>query len=860
MTRKSFLNITKLFLVKGGSAMLAVILVAVGLLFLNPLPANAATCNISASPTTLSLTSGDYTTITFSGGVTGYSPIGHLPPTTSNTITLSTSDGSVVAVVSPPPDLVDGYSAGMSATYTVNARRAGSATLTATYTFSAGGTSCSKSVGVTVSISSYSQSPTDLQSSYSAGRLEIVRGTVDSSGNITAGSGFTSIKNWSTGAIHISYPHPFSETPTLIVSANGYNPRLISPSSESQYGADFYAWTNKGYQRTDTGFNFVAIGKTNGTGCPFWKTPEETSALQVVRGHLGWNGSGSSHFYAVLDGKGFYVDRTAAGSYKVTFLKPFSATPTVIVASEDSGQFSILSTPLISSSFFMISAYKADDSAPSADANIEFIAVGPSTSDTGCHIFGIEPTPLQVANGRMAANGSANGSNYGVAAMWHNGGSNSGDYSISYSAPFTGNPAALSTNDSWGADFAAVRNGNSSQTEVLTWTRATGDGDVYSKDRATSFVAIGPVAALPPPLTGTIRVNSVNSKTGALVSGSWYFPGYPSTDPCSLSSCGQTSSTSYGAYNNMPQGPYTLFAPYSGKSNPPGFAFGGVHAEPQFAFQENKSLGFWGDWLTKVAKAFTILGCGTSGPPDAPLTCSITGSNGTIIFDIKWDPEAQISIVSPVPPNPLNLTVTAGQSANGTIALKNTGTDGSELNWTVSSVSYGPEASGWLSSPSSGGPISSGATQNVTVTADAGSLSAGSYSATAIFAGTSANIAGNPPTSPRTQPVTVNLQVVAQQPQPVSCNSFTASPTTIIPPQPTTLSWDCTGLSGCSITSDVGPDIGPVAAVGSTNISPASSTVYTLACTNTAGGGVITPLPLQVDVTVNAPGTIEIPP
>lgn len=1023
MSRKSFRNITRLFLVKGGSVMLAVILAAGGLLFLSPLPAGAsgATCVISATPTELSLTSGDYETITIYGSVLDYTT----DYTTKNSIQLSTNDASVVAIVSQDTQEVVGNNTDMSATFTVNARGTGIATVTATFGLSTSMTGsgpfkpvckAKASVDVVVTVSSYNQPPTDLQSSYSDGQLEIVRGTVDGGGNKTAGSGFTVSKDLTRGgAFQISYTNAFSETPTLIVSPYGNSPRLISPAYETQYSADIFTWDNKGNQTTDTGFSFVAIGKPfMGKGsCPLWKAGETSNNLQVIRGHLGWNGSA----YVVLDGKGFYVNRNGVGGYTVTFLKGFSGTPTVVVAPEDTRNFSILTTNLVLFNSFNISAYKGNDGAPDADSHVEFTAIGPSTLSlpTGsCGIFGIEPNPLQVASGRMSSDGSQNGNNYGINSMSRDD-DNIGDYIISYSAPFIGNPAALSTIDSGGAGFAAVRGESSAQTEVLTWKRASGDGDVYRGDKATAFVAIGPIAPPPtatisadnttidyntatniswsstnatackvsspgwtgtsgtqstgnltasqtytvtctgptsPPASasvtvtvnpaapsgGTIVVSSTNSQTGELVPASWCFTAYQS-DPCaSPNYCGQSAPITSYTYNNMPAHMYTLNTPYSSCINPgdnsgdpSGYSFRGVRAEPQFAFRENKSLGLWGDWFARIARAFTISGCGTS-QADGSLACSLPALGNLLVFNIDWDPEAKISVIS-TSPAPLNLAATAGGSANGTITLGNTGTAGSKLEWTSSVSGYSPNSGSnqWLSvstpdCQSDSCAITKDSTVDISVKADTsiGNLPAGNYSATVTFTGTSSpsgkatnsqlvtvNLTVNNPVpaisslspsnvtaggigftltvfgrnfvsgsagsvvkwngsplatnyvdatrltatvpaadiaSPGTASVTVfnptlgggtsNAAIFTVNWPQVSCGSFTASPAQLVipPPASSTLSWSsCENETACRIDPGVGDVTSLTDAIsgnGSVQVSPTSTTAYTLTCSN----------------------------
>ena len=66
---------------------------------------------------------------------------------------------------------------------------------------------------------------------------------------------------------------------------------------------------------------------------------------------------------------------------------------------------------------------------------------------------------------------------------------------------------------------------------------------------------------------------------------------------------------------------------------------------------------------------------------------------------------------------------------------------------------------------------------------------------------------------------------------PVSVATFTASPSTINPGQTSTLSW--VALNATTVT--ISPGIGNVSATGSTQVTPATTTTYTLTATNSAG-------------------------
>lgn len=85
-----------------------------------------------------------------------------------------------------------------------------------------------------------------------------------------------------------------------------------------------------------------------------------------------------------------------------------------------------------------------------------------------------------------------------------------------------------------------------------------------------------------------------------------------------------------------------------------------------------------------------------------------------------------------------------------------------------------------------------------------------------------------------------------------TCSStcaFSASPSTIIKPAKSTLSWSCANISNCSIS----PSVGNVSQSGSTPVQPDKTTTYTLICNNGQVSKTTT-------VTVLKPGYCEINP
>ena len=73
---------------------------------------------------------------------------------------------------------------------------------------------------------------------------------------------------------------------------------------------------------------------------------------------------------------------------------------------------------------------------------------------------------------------------------------------------------------------------------------------------------------------------------------------------------------------------------------------------------------------------------------------------------------------------------------------------------------------------------------------------------------------------------------------------FTANPTAIIPPQTSTLSWECLYANSCEIDQSIG-NVNPVS--GSTDVSPTQTTTYNLNCQG-AGGGTSMSFPVTVNV------------
>lgn len=73
---------------------------------------------------------------------------------------------------------------------------------------------------------------------------------------------------------------------------------------------------------------------------------------------------------------------------------------------------------------------------------------------------------------------------------------------------------------------------------------------------------------------------------------------------------------------------------------------------------------------------------------------------------------------------------------------------------------------------------------------------------------------------------------------------FSANPAAIIPPQTSTLSWECINANSCEIDQSIG-SVNPV--LGNTEVSPTETTTYNLNCQGT-GGGTSASFPVTVNV------------
>ncbi len=90
---------------------------------------------------------------------------------------------------------------------------------------------------------------------------------------------------------------------------------------------------------------------------------------------------------------------------------------------------------------------------------------------------------------------------------------------------------------------------------------------------------------------------------------------------------------------------------------------------------------------------------------------------------------------------------------------------------------------------------------------------------------------------------TANTSVINALLQGPQCD-FVANPSSIIPPQTSTLSWECINANSCEIDQSIG-SVNPVS--GNTEVSPTETTTYNLNCQG-AGGGTSASFPVTVNV------------
>ncbi|MEK9180548.1 MAG: hypothetical protein AAB897_04010 [Patescibacteria group bacterium] len=317
------------------------------------------------------------------------------------------------------------------------------------------------------------------------------------------------------------------------------------------------------------------------------------------------------------------------------------------------------------------------------------------------------------------------------------------------------------------------------------------------------------------PSLGTIVVNSYDSLTIQPVVGSWFFPAGPS-DPC-VANPANCSGTSHN-YSNVAAGTYTVGAPFPEQNAPTGYALSMVFGS-----------------------------CGSFG---STATCLLPGGGGTT-FDVYWDPLANMLLSK----TSADLTITQGGKVSDSLTVSNNGTANSALEWsTQTSCTVGGSPTSpcpWLSATPASCLVSGGcwinaggSPSNVITTANASTLAPGTYTGTVTFSGISNHGPHNltPP-----QIFTVNFTVTPS----LSC-TFNGDPLLIAIGEHSTLRWSCNNADNCAIDHGVG-SVSPSS--GQRNVSPTSTTIYALDCSNQW-----TSVNRVVEISVTTSTIIEVPP
>jgi hypothetical protein len=319
-------------------------------------------------------------------------------------------------------------------------------------------------------------------------------------------------------------------------------------------------------------------------------------------------------------------------------------------------------------------------------------------------------------------------------------------------------------------------------------------------------------------------------------------PPCPTSNPCTGAS---------GTYPGVLAGDYTInvgptAAGPSYSLHPPITVTVATARDPYAAFASLLSP------FLSIARADTGAGTLTAG--------------GTANFFILWDP---LAVMNLTPPTSTGMSFSASAGYSGTITVTNGGGLGSTLNWNVLNLATLPS---WVSVSKSSGSIGTGSSDTITVTVNPSGIS-GTTSTAIVFSGTSDPGAKTLNPQYQSMPITLTASsavcgngIVETGEQcdngasngacPLSCSAscqlqscpalpscaFTASPTTVVPPEGSTLSYSCSNVTACTLTGSDGSSY-PVAVDGTTNQAsgtqstvPSANTTYTLNCSGLQAG------------------------
>ena len=251
-------------------------------------------------------------------------------------------------------------------------------------------------------------------------------------------------------------------------------------------------------------------------------------------------------------------------------------------------------------------------------------------------------------------------------------------------------------------------------------------------------ITVGSVAG------GTLNVSSTNIVTGGPVVASWNVNG-----PTAESSQGVSSAS----YKGLPLGGGVAnYKVTPGAAQ--GYAIGTVKTK-NFA-QASVAGNVFTKTLIAIHNAFTLVAFAGSAPVQAGvcIPSDYKHSTTTNMYECAngkgWDPSLMLTTATPTaeaiimwyPVAAMNVTtpsVTLDGSGNGTIVLQNSGSAGSELDWTANTTStwfsISPGSDAVVNGASSQGRT--GATKNISVNTDPSKLSTGTYTGTVNVVGTS---------------------------------------------------------------------------------------------------------------------------
>jgi uncharacterized protein YjdB len=323
--------------------------------------------------------------------------------------------------------------------------------------------------------------------------------------------------------------------------------------------------------------------------------------------------------------------------------------------------------------------------------------------------------------------------------------------------------------------------GNYSFSVTVTPVCVPSSGSVSCSPQPSSTIWSGsftiPPVSTTPSVTGTVNVSSTNIVTGEAVVGSWIvLGGIQNESSTNATSANYTGLPLPGGIAN-----YTV-TPDSAQ----GYALGVVKGQNIAEANNGSALN---GTLAAIRSAFASVAF--AAPSCAQVPCyvsaavspadsqTLTVATPTVNFAIGWYPIATMSVSTS--------SVALDTSGNGQITVKNTGTDGSELDWTAST------ASKWFTLLPGSGSVEVGAPQNIAITASS-TLAPGNYTGTVQITGTSKYCPVDGCTNPiplSNITVTVTFTV---PPKAVTVSSCTASVT------PNSVKVDGTAQMGCVVT------------------------------------------------------------